>query len=252
MKIFKSKWECTKRFSGIIVVALLCAPAWSESSDGGIDEFGLSQGVPIDAASNESVLPRLEIEALVAEILQRTGERDGVVMSETSAFFEGCVLVKRLNRFKERCSYAGYWQRDDRIDLRYLITHPSSVETQPPSDNPRFTFLGARVKYEFEPDISDRLRILYRQYRRIGDAEINRYPADVELRLQVIADRIENELLDQVYLDAGKKTSYCSGLETSAPIDGDNLIFFVDPLRADEFVDLIHMYSSRYCSPGSV
>lgn len=72
-------------------------------------------------------ITREELQRRILAALTRENTVKGKIVSRRTAFFEGCVLVRRLDRFKNDCQTDGYWLLDTRIDLGYLETHPADV-----------------------------------------------------------------------------------------------------------------------------
>lgn len=213
------------------------------------------------AEASESFLKRLfyvspikpditkqELERRITGIMSYENTSGGRVVSKYSAFFEGCVLVTRLDRLSRGCPAIGFWQLDRRIDLGFLSTHPADVRMWTPEGKQRLSPATTALTYEFSGGARARLRKVDQQYRKIVDQEYARIPEGGDTRMRVLGRRFRQELEDKIYENAGKITYWCSGFDTQGPFQsGGDYRARVPSNSAQELVDLMYVYSARYC-----
>lgn len=171
---------------------------------------------------------------------------DGTVFTETTAFFEGCVLVVRLVHFRPIGGQTGWRQIETRVDLSLIETAPELVTTRPPSSHPQFGPMGGSVRYQWRPEVQRRMKALQRLASAILDDAMAKFPSDVETRLTWIAKRHDEELVDKIYLNAGERTYFVNGEVISGPLLLSPL-FSIEGEQAATFVNLVHRYQSNYC-----
>lgn len=171
---------------------------------------------------------------------------DGTVLTETTASFEGCVLVVRLVASHPPAEQTGWRQMETRLDLSLIQTAPELVETRAPSNHPKFGPTGGSVTYRWQPEVERRMRALQRQAKEILKDAMLRFPSDVEARLTWIASRHDEELVDKIYENAGKRTYYVNGEVISAPLPLSPR-FSIEGEQAATFVNVVHRYQSNYC-----
>lgn len=196
------------------------------------------------------VLPSLEEGGeLRTESLPLAAATSGRVLTETTAFFEGCVLVVRLAKLVVSTEETAWRQRDKRLDLSLVETAPQVVEVKPP-DATTLGLVGGSVTYQWRAGVGQRMESLRRLANDILDDAIARFPSDVATRLTWISDRYDEGLVDKVYLNAGVRTYYVNGEEITGPLL-ESPRFSLEGEQATAFVELVHRWQLSYCSQQS-
>lgn len=170
---------------------------------------------------------------------------DGRPLNETTASFEGCVLVVRFRHLIPVPAPAGARQIDDRVDISLIDTAPESIEIISPSDTGQPHMPGT-VKYEWRPDVQRRMEKLQRLAEEIEEEAVTKFPAEVETRLRWIAGQYEEKLTDKIYLNSGQRTYFANGAEISEPLPWSPR-FQLEGEHAAAFVELLHRYQASYC-----
>lgn len=233
------------------VLLLLCAAHGTSAVAGDTPPAGdrrvLEGQISAILSSKTVVFPPLEPGGEVrTEVLPQASPTDGTVLSETSAFFEGCVLVVRLVHPRPIGGQMGWRQMDSRLDLSLIETDPKFVRIRPPSNQAPFGPRPSTVTYRWQADVEGRMEALQRLANDILEEAMARFPSDVATRLTWIAARHEEELVDKIYLNAGERTYYANGQEVSGPLSFLP-IYLLDGQRAVLFVELMHRYQTGYC-----
>lgn len=189
-----------------------------------------------------------EVQRRILDALTYENTVGGKVVSKYSAFFEGCVLVRRLDRLKSGCPRINYWLLDFRIDLGFLETHPVDVQQWTPKRKQRITPPTTTFYYQYVAGPGERLRKIDEQSSTIVKQEFIRIPEGGDARMRVLGKRFTEELKDKIYKNAGQITSWCSGFDTQGPFGiGGDVRIRVPIEKSEEFPPLIHVYHDRYC-----
>ncbi len=204
--------------------------------------FSLFQS-PVDRLS------RADLEYRIVNVLTLENVRDGIVRSRQTAFFEDCVLVRRLDRNRNNCPAIDYWQVDRRIDVGFLKTADPDIHksTRPSELTPKKSI----IYFDIKPDVLKRIQKVEDDAQKIVDQEFINIPEGGDKRMRVLRERFEAELTDKIYTRAGDVVRWCGGFSTPGPREspGRQYLMFVSDDKVDEFVELFQSYGKRFC-PG--
>lgn len=243
------KWGKKHKLQAIFITMLFVVPVWLEYHIGGFGKFPLSVTRLIHGTSIGEDLTKKEVEARLLKILTRENNHHRFRSSRESAYFDGCVLVRRAERSKSQCGPNRWWRTDRRINLKYLRTDPKDVELAWVSEDLRSSFVGRLVIYDYQGDLWQRLGGLKFLSNGIVSSEYIKHDEDEALRRRNISRRHDQVLLDKAYLDAGATEHWCVGEKTHSPTrDSVRYRFHIDWDSTEEFVDLIHLYRQNHCS----
>jgi hypothetical protein len=231
-------------FASLLLVAVAYAvPAVAQHSPAAESRRVLEEQIAAILSSKTVRLPALEAGGEARfETLPLTSPTSDRVLDETTAFFEKCVLVVRLVQHHP----LDWRQMDTRLDISLIVAEPERVKIRPRSVHPQLGPMGGSIIYRWRPEVERRMKVLQRQAREILDEAMERFPADVETRLAWIAARHDKELVDKIYLDAGRRVYYDNGVEISEP-ESWSPMFHLEGERAATFVELVHRYQTSYC-----
>lgn len=222
---------------------LLClfATAWSTPSKADWYENVICRAKLLAQESEKQQATRKELERKISKLLRWS--KDGV---QKSSIFEGCVLIVKNDYSKEQQLLRHYSYIEKRINVGYLNTDYCALKKQLENDT-GFSLSGrTTLFYKPKSHIYNRLSALEKISARILDEEMARYPYDVKTRLQVMAKRMEVELEDKIYLDAGQgfmRNDYTWNFSPKT-----NFLFSPPSDQSEEFMKLLDIYSYRFCS----
>lgn len=165
------------------------------------------------------------------------------LLAETTAHFEGCVVVIRLER-PGLCRVGSSWYgKEEWIDLSFLA---DGAKVSPPLSG--YESLGATVQYDFRPEIAGQLVGIADRSARIFDEA--HFPADIPARMLWLEDALASNLEGPTFKGAQIRTAACPGYGEgfAEPLLNSSLhTFQVDPKRSEEFVTLVRTYKNMHC-----
>lgn len=190
-------------------------------------------------------LSRGDLEYRIINVLTWENVRAEIVRSRQTAFFEGCVLVRRLDRNRNNCPAVDYWQLDRRIDVGLLRTADPDIHepTRPTELTPRKSL----IYFDFQPDVLERLQKIESDAQEIVDQEFINIPEGGDKRMRVLRERFEAELIDKIYKNVGRISYWCGGFSVQEPRSGRQYSMFVAVDKVEEFTELLHSYNKRFC-----
>jgi hypothetical protein len=186
----------------------------------------------------------------ISEILSRDNYApDGMTLtSRRIASVDACFVHVATDR-SHTCSYGSSVSSSERlVDVRVLMTDPNLVEIEDLTGT-QFESLGASVTFRYQPSYRQSLQFAYNTARQILDEEYARYPEDVTSRLLSLSSRYREEIDPLLYSHSIDKTSYCSGTETTQPLDSYSFRLYPPPEHAAELVNLLDELA-RQCESG--
>lgn len=186
----------------------------------------------------------------MAEILTRENlSPDNILISKTTASFEGCILKLTLDKLDACSRGASFGEKEDIIDIRVLKTRKEDVritETRPEYR----TLPGAGLAYSYSWLYKRLLTSAYDASKRILEEEYERYPKDVEARLHSLSIRYKQELDPDQYSQSQETTAFCSGVKITKPLPSYSFTLYLQPENVDEFIRLLEDYAP-VCKSGA-
>ncbi|MEM1045427.1 MAG: hypothetical protein AAGL24_04730 [Pseudomonadota bacterium] len=193
-------------------------------------------------------LSRADLEHRIVGVLTLENVRAGIVRSRETAFFEDCILVRRLDRNRNNCPAVDYWQVDRRIDVGLLKTADPGIHksTRPSELTPQKSI----IRFDFKPGLLERIQKVENDAQKIVDQEFASIPEGGDKRMRVLRERFEAELTDKIYTRVGDVYRWCAGFSTQGPRNstGRQYSMFVSDDKVDEFIELFHSYGKRFCA----
>ncbi|WP_157374368.1 hypothetical protein [Salipiger sp. CCB-MM3] len=186
----------------------------------------------------------------LAEILTRDNlSLDNILMSKTTASFEGCILKLTLDKLDACSRGASFVGRENVIDIRVLKTQKEDVRVTETRPEHR-TLPGAGLTYSYGRMYQRLLTLAYDASERILDEEYKRYPKDVEARLHSLSRRYQQEINPDQYSRSQETTAFCSGVKITKPLPSYSFTLYLQPENVDEFIRLLEDYAPK-CESGA-